>query len=198
MKSIFVNAKSWRRISIFCVVACACMSATVLFCAQPSTARTVPRTPAASSAGAKLFDTPKQAADALVSAADKFDVPALTEIFGPDGDDVAFSGEFAQDRKRAADFAAEAREKTKASVDPKTGNRAFVLVGNEDWPFPVPLVKKGDKWFFDGKAGRQELLFRRIGANELDAIAVCRGYVEAQEEYALQPRTGYEVNQYAQ
>jgi hypothetical protein len=54
------------------------------------------------------------------------------------------------------------------------------------------------KWFFDGKAGRQELLYRRIGANELDAIAVCRGYVEAQDEYALEPRTGYDVNQYAQ
>ena len=96
----------------------------------------VPRTPAASSAGAKLFDTPQQAADALVNAAEKFDVAALTEIFGPDGDDVVFSGEFAQDRKRAADFAAEAREKTKVSVDPKSGNRAFVLVGNETGPSP--------------------------------------------------------------
>ena len=198
MKSILANGKSWRQISILCAVACACMSATILFSAQPSTARTIPRTPAASSAGAKLFDSPQQAADALVSAAATFDVPALTEIFGPDGDDVAFTGEFAQDRKRAADFAAEAREKTKVSVDPKNGNRAFVLVGNEDWPFPVPLVKKGDKWFFDSEAGRHELLFRRIGANELDAIAICRGYVEAQHEYALQPRTGYDVNQYAQ
>ena len=122
----------------------------------------------------------------------------LTEIFGPDGDDVVFSGEFAQDRKRASDFAAEAREKTKVSVDPKIGNRAFVLVGNEDWPFPVPLVKKGDRWFFDSKAGRQEMLHRRIGANELDAIAICRGYLEAQNDYALQPRRGYDVNQYAQ
>jgi hypothetical protein len=198
MKSILANAKSWRQVSILCAVACACMSAAVLFSAQPSTARTGPRTPAVSSAGAKLFDTPQQAADALVGAAEKFDVVVLREILGPDGDDVAFSGEFAQDRKRAADFAAEAREKTNVSVDPKSGNRAFVLVGNEDWPFPVPLVKKGNKWFFDSKAGRLELQFRRIGANELDAIAICRGYVEAQNEYALQPRTGYDVNQYAQ
>ena len=151
-----------------------------------------------SSAGARLFDTPQRAADALVNAAESFDVPALTEIFGPDGDDVVFSGEFAQDRKRAADFAAEARQKTKVTVNQKSGNRAFVLVGNEAWPFPVPLVKSGEKWFFDSKAGRQELLYRRIGANELDAIAICRGYVEAQDEYALQPRAGYEVNQYAQ
>jgi hypothetical protein len=198
MKSILANTKSWRQVSILCAVACACMSAMVLFSAQRSTARTVPRTPAATTAGAKLFDTPQQAADALVSAAAKFDVPTLTEIFGPDGDDVVFSGEFAQDRKRAADFAAQAREKIKVSVGRKSGNRAFVLVGNEDWPFPVPLVKRGEKWFFDSKAGRQEMLYRRIGANELDAIAICRGYVEAQDEYALQPRTGYDTNQYAQ
>jgi hypothetical protein len=83
-------------------------------------------------------------------------------------------------------------------VDPKNHNRAFLLVGDEDWPFPVPLVKKSGKWFFDGKAGQQELLYRRIGANELDAIQICRGYVEAQYEYALQQRAINDVNQYAQ
>ena len=72
------------------------------------------------------------------------------------------------------------------------------MVGDEDWPFPVPLVKKDNTWAFDAKAGRQELLYRRIGANELDAIQICHGYVEAQYEYALQPREGYNVNQYAQ
>jgi len=169
---------------------------TVLASAQRSTAKTVPA--ASLSAAAKLFDTPQQAADALVNAAETFNLTALAEIFGPDGDDVVFSGEFAQDRKRAADFAAEARQKITVSVNRKSGNRAFVLVGHEDWPFPVPLVKTGVKWFFDTKAGRQELFYRRIGANELDAIAICRGYVDAQHEYALQPRTGYDVNQYAQ
>lgn len=149
-------------------------------------------------AGAKGFDTPQQAADVLVDAADKFDVVALGQIFGPDGDDIVFSGEFAQDKKHAADFVVQAREKKSISIDPKTGNRAFLLVGNEDWPFPVPLVKRGEKWSFDAKAGWQELLYRRIGANELDAIAVCRGYVEAQHEYALQPHQEYDVNQYAQ
>jgi hypothetical protein len=144
------------------------------------------------------FDTPQKAADALVKAAEKFDVVALSHMFGSGGEGVVFSGEFAQDRKHAADFATEAHEKESVSVDPKTGNRAFILVGNEDWPFPVPIVKSGNKWFFDGKAGLQELLYRRIGANELDAIQVCHGYVEAQYEYAMQPREGYDVNQYAQ
>jgi len=147
---------------------------------------------------AKTFDTPQRAADALIKAAGEFDVGALDEIFGSEGRTVVFSGEYAQDRKHATDFAAQAREKESVSVDPKTGNRAFLLVGDEDWPFPVPLVKKDGKWSFDGKAGLQELLYRRIGANELDAIGICHGYVEAQYDYAYQKRRGYEVNQYAQ
>lgn len=162
---------------------------------ESSPAKTPTATPAATPSG---YDTPQQAADALVTAADKFDQAALMQIFGPGGDDVVFSGEYSQDRKHAADFVAEAREKKSISIDPKTSSRAFLLVGNEDWPFPVPIVKRGNKWFFDANAGRQELLYRRIGANELDAIQLCRGYVEAQYEYALKPREGYDVNQYAQ
>lgn len=150
------------------------------------------------STDARRFDTPQQAADVLIDAAEKFDVVELAQIFGPGGEDIVFSGEYAQDRQHAANFVAEAHEKRSVSIDPKNGNRAFLLVGDEDWPFPVPIVKTGEKWFFDAKAGRQELLYRRIGANELDAIAICRGYVEAQHDYALQPRQGYQVNQYAQ
>jgi hypothetical protein len=162
--------------------------------AQPSGKKA----PATSVAVARTFDTPQIAADALVDAAEKFDVGVLEEIFGPDGDDIVFSGEYPQDRQRALDFAAQARQKKSVSVDPKTGNRAFLLVGNEDWPFPVPMVKTGDKWHFDAQAGRQELLYRRVGSNELDAIDICHGYVEAQYEYAYQKREGYDVNQYAQ
>jgi len=154
--------------------------------------------PASAAVGAQTFDTPQQAADALIAAAEQFNERALREIFGPGGEDIVFSGEYPQDRKRASDFAAEAREKKSVSEDSKKGNRAFLLVGNEDWPFPVPIVKLGAKWAFDAKAGRQELLYRRIGSNELDAIDICRGYVEAQHEYALQKREGYDANQYAQ
>ena len=154
-------------------------------CSAAISEKAAPPNAGASAEGPRTFDTPQQAADALVEAAENFDVAALTQIFGPDGNDIVFSGEFAQDRKHAADFAAQARQKKSVSVDPRNGNRAFLLVGNEDWPFPVPLVKRGEKWFFDGKAGRQELLYRRIGANELDAIDICRGYVEAQYEYGF-------------
>ena len=196
MKRMFENPKHrflWAAVAIACMFWFS--PAHLFFAAQQATGKAGS---APDGVSAKIFDTPQQAADELVDAAEKFDVRALEEIFGPDGDDIVFSGEYPQDRQRATDFAAEAREKKNVSVDPKKGNRAFLLVGNEDWPFPVPLVKSGDKWYFDAKAGRQELLHRRIGADELDAIDICRGYVEAQHEYALQPREGFDVNQYAQ
>jgi hypothetical protein len=153
---------------------------------------------AAPPASVSAFDTPQQAADALINAADRFDVRAIEQLFGPADESIVLSGEYAQDRQRAKEFAAMAREKNSVSIDPKTSSRAFLLVGNDEWPFPVPIVKRGMKWSFDAKAGREELLFRRIGAKELDAIAICRGYVEAQHEYALKKRDGYDVNQYAQ
>jgi len=166
--------------------------------AQP-TAVSKPSTPKGiSPSPARTFVTPEQAADALVDAAEKFDVDALTLIFGPDGNDIVFSGEVAQDRKTAAGFARQARLKKSISMDSKTGTRAFLLMGEEDWPFPVPLVKRSGYWYFDSNAGKQELVYRRIGADELDAIEICRGYVEAQHEYALQQRSVYNVNQYAQ
>jgi Protein of unknown function (DUF2950) len=154
--------------------------------------------PVLTGGGTKTFETPEQAADALIAAAEKFDVGALHEIFGPSGDDIYLTGEYPQDRQRALDFAAEAREKKNVSIDPKTGNRAFLIVGEENWPFPVPLVKLGNTWHFDPKTGRQELLYRRIGSNELDAIDICHGFVGAQYEYAYQPREEYDVNQFAQ
>jgi len=184
--------------SICVLCAFACLAVPAGLPAQQAKAKPAAPATAPSLIRAKTFDTPQQAVDALVNAAEKWDEAALEAIFGPDGEAIVFSGEVPQDRKHAADFAAQAREKKSVAMDPKSGNRAFLLVGNEDWPFPVPLVRAGQKWFFDAKAGRQELEYRRIGANELDAIDVCHGYVEAQQEYALQPRTGYEVNQYAQ
>jgi len=178
-----------RLLGIGCALAC--LAVFGLFAAQQPSGK-------ANATAARLFDTPQQAADALVDAAEKFDVDALTAIFGSDSKDIVFSGELAQERKHASDFVAQASKKKNVSIDPNNGKRAFLLVGEDDWPFPVPLVKTGTKWFFDSKAGKQELLYRRIGANELDAIEICRGYVEAQHEYALQQRKIYDVNQYAQ
>ena len=146
---------------------------------------------------ALTFATPQQAANALIAAAEPFDANRLIALLGSEGDDIVLSGELAQDRERAKEFAAKARQKMAVSMDPTTGRRAFVVVGNEAWPFPVPIVKRGSQWAFDARAGRQEILYRRIGSNELDAIHIAREYVEAQHEYALKPRKGYDVNQYA-
>jgi hypothetical protein len=195
MKSIYSDR---RVVVLFCfviTVLCAFLSRPRFLIAQQPTAKTAA---APVGVGAKTFDTPQKAADALVDAAEKFDVDALEEIFGPGGDDIVLTGEYPQDRQLASDFAAQAHKGKSVSTDPKNASRAFLLVGDEDWPFPVPLVKQGGKWSFDANAGRQELFYRRIGSNELDAIEICRGYVEAQQEYAFRKRDGYEVNQYAQ
>ena len=122
----------------------------------------------------------------------------LKEILGPDGEDLVSSEDPVRDKNIAAAFATKAREKNQITVDPKNSTRAILSVGNDDWPLPIPLVKKEGKWSFDTKAGREEVLFRRIGANELDVIQICRGYVEAQNEYALEKHDNAEVNQYAQ
>ena len=146
----------------------------------------------------KQFDTPKEAADNLVQAADSFDVAALTEILGPDSTDVISSQDPVADKKQAMAFAAKAKEKSNVGTDPKNPNRAILTVGNDDFPLPIPIVKQKGKWVFDMKAGRQEILNRRIGTNELDAITICRGFVEAQEEYAQEKHDDAKVNQYAQ
>jgi hypothetical protein len=194
MKSISGKQSLGRLLWIVGSLAWAFLAAPAFLAAQQPAEKTV----AAVGASAMTFNTPQEAADALVAAAEQFDERVLGEIFGPGGKDLVFTGEYPQDRQRASAFAAEAREQKSVSVDPKSGNRAFLLVGNEDWPFPVPIVKLGVKWVFDANAGRQELLYRRIGSDELDAIDICRGYVEAQHDYALQKREGYAVNQYAQ
>jgi hypothetical protein len=146
----------------------------------------------------KMFDTPKQAADALIQAAGNYDLPALEAILGPGSENILSSADTVRDRNSAIAFAKLASEKDEVKVDPQDANRATLIVGTEDWPLPIPIVKKQEKWLFDTKAGRQEILYRRIGSNELDAIAICRGYVDAQQEYALQKHDGTEVNQYAQ
>jgi hypothetical protein len=146
----------------------------------------------------KTFDTAQQAADAMILAVKNDDVTALLEIFGPAGKDFVSTGDDVQDKNSRAAFAALAQEKMSVEIDPHHPNRAILSVGDEEWPTPVPIVKQGGKWHFDSQAGRTEILDRRIGANELDAITICRGYAEAQKEYASEIHDESGVNQYAQ
>jgi Protein of unknown function (DUF2950) len=145
----------------------------------------------------RLFATPESAAAALVAAAEKFDVPELKAILGGGGADLVETEDTVLDRRNATAFAAEARRKYRIEFD-STKTTAVLAVGPADWPAPIPIVEHDGKWFFDAAAGREEVLRRRIGRNELDAIQVCYGYVEAQREYALTRHDGAIVNQYAQ
>lgn len=146
----------------------------------------------------KEFDTPQQAVDSLLQAAEAFDAAALKEILGPDSADLITSEDPVMDKNRALAFVAKAKEKNSIQPDPKNANRVVLSVGNDDFPVPIPIVKSKGKWHFDTKAGRNEILLRRIGTNELDAIEVCHGFVEAQKEYAEEKHDDSTVNQYAQ
>src|SRR5262249_1297396 len=150
---------------IACAIASFCLLGTGLHAAPASKSDSA----SAPAPGQKQFDTPKQAADALVQVAANFDVAAVKEILGPDSEDLVASEEPVQDKNRAAAFAAKAKEKMSIQIDKKNPNQAIVLVGNDEFPLPIPLVKKNGKWSFDTKVGREEILNRRVGANELNA-----------------------------
>jgi len=143
----------------------------------------------------KQFASPKEAADALVQAAASFDTAALQEILGPESEDLIASEDPVQDKNRAVAFAEKAKEKS--SLEQK-GDHAIIEVGKDDFPLPIPIVKRKGKWVFDTKIGKEEILNRRIGTNELDAITICRGFDDAQKEYAQEKHDDSKVNQYAQ
>lgn len=145
----------------------------------------------------RRFASPEEAAAALTQAAEGFDRPALVEILGSESKSLIFSKDSVQDRQRAVSFASEARIQHRIELD-SSGTVATLTVGPTDWPLPFPIVKDSSSWRFDAQAGAEEVLLRRIGQNELDAIQVCRGYVEAQRTYASTLHDGSEVNQYAQ
>src|SRR5262249_49153980 len=148
--------------------------------------------------GQKQFDTPKQAADAIIEVATNLDLAAAKEILGPDGEDIISSEDPVMDKNRATAFANKAKEKMSVEIDKKNRNQAILIVGNDNFPLPIPIVKEKGKWFLDTKVGREEILNRRVGENELNAIEICRGFVEAQQEYAAEKHDGSKVNQYAQ
>jgi hypothetical protein len=142
------------------------------------------------------FPNPQAAAKALVSAAETNDTGALLKLFGPEGKPIVESGDPAEDRAMRMQFAKLAQEKMQ--VQQRDSSHATLLVGSAEWPFPVTLVLAKGEWHFDTAAGKMEVLARRIGRNELNAAEVCRGYVEAQIEYASADRNTKGVLEYAQ
>jgi hypothetical protein len=126
------------------------------------------------------YATPEAALAALVTAVEAKDRPALDKLFGPDSSQL-FSGDPAEDSKDLDHFGASLRVSAKLQKDTHGGYT--ILVGQKGWPFPIPIVRENDRWLFDTKAGLEEILNRRIGEDELSAIATCRAYVVAQWEY---------------
>jgi hypothetical protein len=147
-------------------------------------------------AGERTFSSPQEAAQALIDAADKNDTEALLKLFGPEGRTIVVSGDAAEDKDGRAEFARLAHQSM--HIDQPYAGRAIIEIGPEKWPFPVPLALKDGKWIFDSGAGKIEVLARRVGRNEINAIDVCRGYVEAQMEYAARDRDADGILEYAQ
>ena len=129
----------------------------------------------------RAFASPEEGVSALVGALRPLDVDELRDILGPKADDVICSGDDVADRNAAADFVAMYERKHSIVVEDDT---ATLVVGEEDWPLPIPLVRDGPSWHFDTEEGKDEILARRIGRNELSAIETCRAIVDAQRDYA--------------
>ena len=169
------------RLSWLCAVALAGVVAAVV----AVTAAEAPRT----------YATPEEAVRALTEAVTAGNLDDVIAIFGPEGRDLAQSSEPATGRANRQVFAAAVAEQWHlADAGP---NRKILVIGNEEWPFPVPIVKTGARWHFDTAAGKDEVLSRRIGRNELEAITTCRTYVTAQRRYARDAHDGKPAGLYA-
>jgi hypothetical protein len=150
----------------------------------------------APAAAQQSFKTPEAATEALANAARTGDRAAIIKVLGPEGADITSSGDPVADsdlRKRFVETY-DAKHQVKMDGDAK----ATLIIGQEDFPVPIPLVRKGDAWQFDTAEGREEILARRIGRNELAAIQSALAYVDAQNEYAAKDRTGAGTGVYAQ
>lgn len=151
--------------------------------------------PAAGAGPQRLFSSPEDALKALSEAVKAKDKAALDQIFGPSGKELRSADEV----QAAAEFEEFANNlAAKSSLVKESDAKVILHIGNENWPFPIPIVQKDGQWYFDTEAGKEEILNRRVGENELTAILVCRSYVKAQLEYAIRDWDGDGVMEFAQ
>ena len=144
--------------------------------------------------GERRFGTPEEAVKSLVTAAEAGDTNAIRGIFGPEGHELV-SPDVVQASEERQQFIKRLTEKTE--IVHRSDAKVEIQIGADGWPFPIPLVMEGTQWFFDIKAGSEEILNRRIGRNEIGAIQVCHAYVQAQREFAMVDRDGDDVVEYA-
>jgi hypothetical protein len=144
----------------------------------------------------EIFSSPEKAVEAMVDAVKTNDIQSLLAIFGPGSRHIILSGDPVEDQKGHEWFLKHYEEKNRLE---EASGKFTLHVGNDDWPLPIPIVKAGNGWRFDTEAGKQEILARRIGKNELNAIQVCLAYVDAQREYAMRKaHQGEGLLEYAQ
>ena len=145
--------------------------------------------------GQKTFASPGEAAEAMIAAAKVGSTDALLQIFGPEGKELLSSGDEVADKNARNNVIQRYEQMHRLVREPD--DTVTVYMGAENWPFPIPLVKKGNAWYFDTPAGKQEVLYRRIGRNELATIDVCHALVDAQKQYESETHDGETVKQYA-
>jgi DUF2950 family protein len=131
--------------------------------------------------GQKTFSSPENAINALVTAAQNNDEEAMLDVLGPDGKQIVSSGDATEDANSRANFVQRYQEMHRLVKEPD--GTLILYVGARNWPAPIPLVNKGNSWYFDTDAGKKEILYRRIGRNELSTIRVCQELVAAEKEY---------------
>jgi len=151
--------------------------------------------PASAAVGQRRFESLDDAVSALVGAVRAGDRKAMLAIFGPEGQGLVWSGDEVSDRHARERFVAAYDDKHRLDAG---GGKVVLVVGADDFPFPIPIVPDGPSWRFDTAAGREELINRRIGQNELSTIQVCGAYVDAQREYYASDPDGDALLQYAQ
>jgi hypothetical protein len=151
---------------------------------------------ASTASAQKSFNSTEAAVDALVNAVRGGDPKTIMEILGRDASDIVSSGDTVADKAAFQRFIGAYDAKHQLTME--GDSKAIIVLGQEDFPFPIPIVRENQAWRFDTNAGRQEIVYRRIGRNELDAIQTCLAYVDAQNDYADEDRTGAGKGIYAQ
>jgi hypothetical protein len=185
-----------RNTLIALVVLCVPTTLLVAGCAHQHDQQQAGKSPAPQTPTGQAFPSPDDAVRALATALRANDTPKLLAIIGPGGQDIISSGDAVADQQRGQKFLALYDQKHAITDDGP--DRRTLTVGNDDWPLPVPLVRLGNAWRFDADAGKEEILNRRIGDNELSTIQVCKAIADAQREYALRDPDGDGIQVYAQ
>jgi hypothetical protein len=145
--------------------------------------------------GQKTFSSPEDASNALIAAAQSNDEKALLEVLGPDGKQIVSSGDETEDAQSRANIVKKYQEMHRFVREPD--GTTVMYIGAENWPTPIPLMNKGNSWYFDTEAGKKEILYRRIGRNELSAIRVCEEMVAAEKEYYSTQHNEYAQKMYS-